>query len=112
MMRFINLTPHPIVVRLDNGAERIFPPIGTIARVSSTLTPLKEINGIPVVIPLWGPVEGLPDPKDDTTYIVSSLVLSHIRDRTDMVSPDTSPNGAIRDEQGRIMAVRGFQGVV
>ena len=110
-MKFINLTPHSIVVRLDDS-ERRFSPSGVVARVSSELMPRGETDGIPVSVPVWGPVENLPDPAESRIYIVSSLVLSHLTGRTDVVSPDTSPNGAIRDEQGRIVAVKGFQGVV
>lgn len=110
-MNVKNLTPHEIVVRPDNRRERIFAPSGTVARVSSVLIHRDAVDGIPVVVAKWGNVDDLPDPVDDTIYIVSSLVLSHVHDRTDVVSPDTSPSGAIRDDQGRIVAVRGFQGV-
>ncbi|RME25645.1 MAG: hypothetical protein D6800_07370, partial [Candidatus Zixiibacteriota bacterium] len=51
-----------------------------------------------------GDVEGLPDPQDGTVYLVSSMVLSAVRGRRDVVAPDTGPT-AIRDETGRITAV-------
>jgi len=58
----------------------------------------------------YGEIEGLPDPQPGVVYIVSMVVrqAAQAQGRTDVVSPDTSPQGAIRDEQGRIIAVRGF----
>lgn len=109
-MRFVNLTPHPIVVRLSDGTERKFEPSGTVARVSSTDEVVGEVDGIPVVQTTFGDIVGLPDARDDTVCIVSSLVLGRaIRlGRNDVVAPDTGAT-AIRDENGRIVAVTRFR---
>jgi len=42
-------------------------------------------------------------------YIVSSLVAQAVKGRQDVVAPDTSPSGVVRDEQGRIIGVKRFQ---
>ena len=54
---------------------------------------------VPLTRTTFGEVQGLPDPADDTLYVVSRLVISAVPDRTDLVSPD----GAVRDDQGRII---------
>ena len=105
-MQFVNLTPHSIRVVLDGGELEI-PPSGTVARVAVKQKLVGNIDGIPLVRNEWGSIEGLPEPKDGIVYIVSSLVLSRIRGRTDVVAPDTGPS-AIRDNKGRITGIRRF----
>ncbi|MEM4202481.1 MAG: hypothetical protein QXS54_00280 [Candidatus Methanomethylicaceae archaeon] len=112
-MNVINLTPHKVVVITEdenhNPYVYEFPPSGVIARVSSTQTEVTCINGIPVVKTEIGEVENLPEPQDDTIYIVSSLVAQALAGkRDDVVAPDTGST-AYRDEEGRITAVRRFQ---
>src|SRR5690606_21718414 len=108
-MKIINLTPHAITVRTDSG-DRVFEPSGAIARVTTTATPAGEVDGIPVVNQTFGEIEGLPVPEPNTVFIVSAIVLAAAKEagRTDCIAPDTSPQGAIRDEAGRIVAVRRF----
>lgn len=108
-MKIVNLTPHAITVRTVSG-DRVFEPSGTIARVTTTAAPAGEVDGIPVVNQTFGEIEGLPVPEPNTVFIVSSIVLAAAKEkgRTDVISPDTSPQGAIRNEQGQIVAVRGF----
>jgi len=104
----INLTPHNVVVRDENGREVTFPPSGTVARVTVQQTLDGDINGIPVLRNQYGAPEGLPDPQEGVWLIVSSLVLQAATDRSDLIAPDTSPQGVIRDESGRIVAVKRF----
>ena len=49
-----------------------------------------------------GAVEGLPEERDDTLIIVSSLVAQAARDRSDLVIP----NEAVRDEKGQIVGCK------
>ena len=112
MVEFINLTPHPIIIY--RGEEKIeIPPSGTIARVEVKQEKVGELDGIPVHKSTFGDVEGLPEPKENTIYIVSTVVLQALKakgiERKDLVAPDTTPSGAVRDEEGRIVGVRGFQ---
>lgn len=106
-MNIINLTPHVIkIADADGVIIREFEPSGTIARVTTTEAPAGEIDGIPVVQTQFGEVEGLPEPQENTIYLVSSLVRSAVPEsRTDVLVPDTGPT-AVRDEGGRIVAVR------
>ena len=101
---FVNLTPHPIVVRREDGSEFTIAPSGAIARVSTTEKVVDNVDGVPVVVREFGEVENLPEPQDGTIYIVSSLVLSAVKGRGDVMAPDTGPT-AIRNSDGHIVAV-------
>ena len=113
MTELVNLTPHDIVVVVDNDDEvemvRI-PPSGTVARVRAEQKKVSEVNGIPVVRTEFNEITGLPEPRKDVIYIASTLVAqaANKQGRLDVVSPDTGPS-AIRDEHGNILAVKRFQ---
>lgn len=100
-MKFINLTPHAVV--LNDG--RVFETSGIIARVSQTISSFDE-NGI--AIASFGEIENLPEPKQDTMYIVSGLVASAAKDRCDLVSPATNHKETKRSPEGQIISVPGF----
>jgi len=113
-MKFINLTPHKIDI-VDEGGNIILslPPSGDVARVTSERKLVGHLGSVPVFQSVFGDVVGLPDPAPDTVFVVSTLVLSALAakgvTRDDVVAPDTSPQGAVRDAEGRIVGVRGFQ---
>ena len=95
----VNLTPHAITV-----GSRSFPPSGTLARVAMLISPQGEIDGIPLFATAFGQVEGLPPQEAGRYYLVSALVASAEKDRTDLLSP----SGLVRDEQGRVIGCEGF----
>ena len=108
-IKIVNLTPHPInIMNGDGNIQVTFAPSGDVARVSSTTTSAGTIAGIPVSKLKMGDITGLPASQKDTIYIVSSLVRGQ-SNRTDLVSPDTSPTGVVRDTNGKIVGVKGFQ---
>ena len=109
----VNLTPHEIVVfDSSNNVVLRVPPSGLIARVTQNEVEIGSINGVPVYQTQYGSVEGLPEPQENTVYIVSLLVLQALKSqgvtRHDLVAPNTGPNSAVRDSQGRIIGVRSF----
>lgn len=99
-MKYINLTPHSIT--LNDGTT--FPPSGQVARVSSTYTQFDE-NGICSVV--FGQINDLPPPIEDTIYIVSGMVAAATKGRTDVVAPATGHPQAVRKD-GQIVSVPGF----
>ena len=105
-MELINLTPHEVVVEYRDGTRKTFPPSGQIARVEMEDEYLFDIEGIPLHKGNVKEVTGIPEKQEGIMYIVSLFVLQHV-ERADLIAPDT--NGAIRDEQGRIVAVRGWR---
>lgn len=104
MENFINLTPHAIKVE---GIGEI-PASVQVARVDTRRCYVGGVNGVRLVSQTFGEVQGIPEPREGVVYIVSALVLSALAGkRRDVVAPDTGAD-AVRDPQGRILAVRGF----
>lgn len=110
-MKIINLTAHTINVILE-GNEIAYPSQG-LARVKTEEKEICKINDIPVVKTVYTTVEGLPDQQENTVYLVSTLVLQALKangiERHDCLAPNTGLSGAIRNEAGQIVGVRGFQ---
>jgi len=105
-MKFVNLTPHQIVIETIYGSRMVLPSEG-VARVASK--PGECLGNEDYVAlyssPSYGQVEGLPPPQDYTCYIVSAMVAARCVGRCDVFSPGTGPNdGAIRGN-GQIVAV-------
>lgn len=108
-IRFENLTKHHInVIRSDGGVDSI-PPSGREARVYSEQDRMSTVNGYDVVQTRWGTVVGVPDPKEGTVYITSSLVAMALPERNDIVTPNTHPRAVVRDNEGNVQAVKSFQ---
>ena len=102
-MEFVNCTPHALTV---HGLGTIAPS-GIVPRCATVRTEADAVDGVRVVKQTLGAVQGLPEPKADTVYIVSAMVLGALNGtRSDVVAPDTGAD-AIR-ENGQIVAVRGF----
>lgn len=99
----INLTPHPIKIRV-NGADTIIQPSGALARVTSTeqVVGACPLTGATIVCRVFGDVTGLPE--DGAPCLVSALVLSAVPGRVGVFAPDTGPT-ALRNDQGHIVAV-------
>jgi endonuclease YncB( thermonuclease family) len=104
-IRFVNLTPHALVIRLDR-VDHVIPPSGGVARVTTTDTVVAHVEGIPVTFTTFGRVEGIPAPEKNVIYLASLLAAQEAR-RGDVLAPDTGPT-AIR-EDGKVVAVRGLR---
>lgn len=102
-MKAINLCPHAIV--LNDGS--VVETSGAVARVSASYT---EFDGNGVCEQTFGAVQGLPEPVEGTTYVVSALVLAAAKQsgRTDCVAPATGHPDCKRNEAGQIISVPGF----
>ena len=105
----INLTPHDVVIR-QNGEDIVIPRSEKVARVRETEIHTETINGVQVTDIYYDKTLNLPDPKDNTYYIVSIVVAYANCDRQDLVFPDGL--NAYRDEKGQIEAVPGLRRVV
>lgn len=101
----VNLTPHPINVILDDESNITINPNGVAPRCSAANTLVAPGFTKSVL----GEVTGLPDKKDGVLLIVGALVRTACPDRDDLIGPDTSPTGAVRNDAGQIIGVRGFQ---
>lgn len=109
-MKFVNCTPHEINVHCHSvGAApviRVFAPSGVLPRLEVSRVDLPSLDGIPLARSVMGSPTGLPEPAEDTIYIVSALVAEHghVRDRTDIVYPGE----AVRLPDGKVVGCRGL----
>jgi len=108
-VELINLTPHEIRLWVQQPEGLLLiPPARQAARVAVRRESVGHIDAAGMSIPLartiYGEIEGLPDPKPGTLYIVSSLVAAAARERDDLLIPDE----LVRDEQGRVIGARGL----
>lgn len=107
-MEFVNLCPHAIRVQNGDGNVTTFAPSGAVARVSATPETLPSVAGFRLVRNSFGPVTGLPAPREGVMFIVSGMVLSALAGtRPDVVAPDTGPT-QVRLASGQTDYVTGF----
>jgi len=105
-MRIVNLTPHEVkIVDGGNNVVAVFPSDG-VAWVSQYDVLVDEINSIPVVKTEFGEVLGLPEPAEDTVFIVSRITVEVARARGLNTDDLLITSGAVRDDQGRIVGCR------
>jgi len=111
-MKVINLTPHNVNVWFGEDHTMSFPRSDNPARIAVTAEPIisipTQLGDIPVVRNVYGDIHNLPAPEDGVVYLVSIVVLTQCAGRCDVFAPDTSPDGVIRDSEGKIVAVKRF----
>lgn len=102
-MEIINCTPHPIKL-VNEAGEVVFslPKGQVIPRLAQTTNKVSEINGIAITETMFGETQDLPEYNQDTILIVSRLVLTANRNRTDLVVP----NELVRDSEGNIIGCK------
>jgi hypothetical protein len=101
-LKIKNLSPHPIVLL---GVE--IPPSGVVARCEEKVEEIDrfEWDGktIPVIKKTLGEVVNLPEPEEDTIFIVSLLVAEAVKkqfpDRKDIFVVGET----VRDSSGKII---------
>ncbi|MHA1229224.1 MAG: hypothetical protein ACTSRP_09170 [Candidatus Helarchaeota archaeon] len=98
--KFVNLTPHSVNLIMDNKEIEI-KPSGIILRLGEIDKKIEEL----IIERKYELSENITR-REDTYYIVSSIV-QFVANRDDFVSPDTGST-AVRDENGRIKAVKRF----
>ena len=105
MTKVVNLTPHALNVIDDAGVVHTFAPSGAIARVATTRDSLPPVAGLPVSRATFGDVQGLPDPADDTIFVVSGMVLAALKGaRSDVFAP----GDLVRDDKGQPVGCKGL----
>ena len=102
-MNIINLTPHALIIH--SGAFVIeIAPSGAVARCKAASEPAGRAGPVNLYRTTYGAVEGLPDPVDDTLYVVSGLVRAAVPARTDVASPGE----LVRNDAGAVVGCRGL----
>lgn len=101
-MRLVNLTPHEVRI-IKNDGDIVIKPGKVIARVESRTSTVDRIDCdgtcVDIVESSYGKVVGLPEPEEDTIFIVSRFVKNVVPERDDVLVP----NGVVRDENGSII---------
>lgn len=97
-VELVNCTPHPITV-----VGMTIAPSGIIPRVAEEITQVGAVSVQGVEVPLTevrlGQVQGLPDVRPGTLYVVSRMTAEAAPHRTDLLIPGKQ----VRDGQGRII---------
>lgn len=113
----LNLTPHALnIYRVEDTTNGVLNegavPFMTIepeavpCRCAMTNERGIDINGVPVFYVSYGEVENLPEPKDMTFYVVSSIVATQAKKdgRYDVMTV----SGPVRNNKGQVVGCLGF----
>jgi hypothetical protein len=107
-MNFVNLTPHPVsVLTCESDTAPLVLPSQGVARVAVISTPGAPLGGYPTdQVSYSSEVQGLPEPVEGTTYVVSLITLQAlpVGVRQDVVAPGK----LVRDASGNITGCVGF----
>jgi hypothetical protein len=105
-MKFINLTPHDIVL-IGDEIHTLVPKSGVVARRKSICLDEQPIfvegTEIKVSRRFLGPITDLPDPKPGIIYITSHIV-AEAAQRADVMSPGE----LVIDDDGNTTGARGL----
>jgi len=103
----VNLTPHNVRVLVGKDLKTI-PPSGKVARLKVTSKPHGAVHGMPVSLSGDDGVLNNPEAVEGVVYIASSVVAKFLK-REDVLSPDTTDEGVLRDGDGNVFAVKRLQ---
>lgn len=104
-MRLLNYTPHAINVYDSSRNLYLTIESSGVARVDEKIIQLnKSIEKVPLVIKSYGEVIGLPEPREGTYYIVSTIVAQAVSHRKDLVVPSEP----VRDLSGVMIGCQSF----
>jgi hypothetical protein len=111
MSHLRNLTPHEVrIVRASSLHESWLvvptdasgPARVSVESTDASIVSVDEHAGIPIAVPAYGEVTGLPKPEQGTLLIVSKMVSDACPERTDLVWP----GDPVRDDAGRVIGCR------
>lgn len=108
MTNIINLLSSKPIVFVVENEKLVIKPSGFIAYVPYSIKEAGEIAvgdfKIPISTEFDYSVKDLPEPKENTIYIVSELVARNVPDRQDVFFPDC----LAKDKNGRIIGIAGL----
>lgn len=115
-MKFINLTPNPIILELEDG-QRFSVPGGTPDNVRAARVKFKSTPSERGAVTLAGSTIArvrrriqdrprIPPPVPGVIYLASYVTLDAAARRSDLLAPDTSIAYGLRDDSGRLIGTR------
>lgn len=103
--KLINLTPHATHVLMRDNKILTIESSGNARCEMITQVLDDDFNGVSLNSNTYGEIVGLPEPAENTLYIVSSIVAHAVKEkRTDCIIVDKT----IRDEKNFIIGCKGF----
>jgi hypothetical protein len=116
-MKFVNLTPHNIVIRFDASNEPVALDSDLVIRSSgrafittASESPIDTINNVPCVQIEYGNITDLPSPDGESLFIVAmptAQFLAAAGRSQDIRYPDTGkPEYCVRTSSGAPFATR------
>lgn len=105
--RVVNLTPHDVRVCVGKDIITV-PPSGKVARLKMRSKPHGTVHGMPVSLSGDDGVLNNPPVEEGVVYITSSVVAKSLK-REDVLSPDTTDEGVLRNGNGDVFAVKRLQ---
>lgn len=108
MTKIVNCTPHELRIQQVNGRVIVVPISRYVARVDMVEThDVFRIGKIGITTVAFGEVIGLPEPQENTIYVVSSIVRQRLEDR-----PDVFGVGEIvRNAKGHPLYCKGLKSI-
>jgi len=107
LKQVINLTSHDVRVCVGKDIITV-PPSGKVARLKMRSKPHGTVHGMPVSLSGDDGVLNNPERIEGVVYIASSVVAKSLK-RDDVLSPDTTDEGVLRDGDGNVFAVKRLQ---
>jgi len=107
-MSIINLTNHALTYKAEDGAETVFAPSGSIAKVITKYHRANNDTGFLCFSTSVEDIENLPAVEDGKFYIVSAAVAKAAPERKDLLIPNLG-GSAVRDESGALIAIKSFR---
>lgn len=102
MTEIVNLTTHPIT---DIMTGITYQPSGIVARSDTNKKLIRKIGQLAIYEYEPYNLEGLPEPKPNTLYIVSNMALNAVpKDRHDVIAP-----GPVEKYKNKPIGCRGFR---
>lgn len=112
-MKYVNMTPHSILVRKKDGSEFRIEPSGKVFRLEEVDEVVGSVDGVEVVERKFS-VSSIPEEFNDPEAVVivslpalMALKTVGLKHEALIVAPDTG-SGAIRDGEGRIIGTTRF----
>ena len=102
-MTIINLTPHGVNLKI--AGEMVEIPSTGLARCVCNESKVGEVDGINIYRNSYGGVTGLPEPQEDTIYVVSRIVAEAVKGSRNDVYVVTR---TIRNSDGQIVGAEGL----
>ena len=87
MAKIVNCCKHDVEICDEYGnIIKVYKPSGYVARLAHRQKFVDDIDGIPVKVRENKRIVGLPEPEEDTFYIVSNIVMENCSYRRDIIS--------------------------